>query len=261
MKTKLSDTQLVILSRACQREDRVFDHAAFHLKGGALQKVVGALVAKGLLEVDNTRGTLSVLRATDAAFEAVGIEMTSAGGRAEANPPAYTGTSELAADKTVQPDVAAAATPRRPRENTKQATLIAMLTEGATVDEIVKAIGWLPHTVRGAMAGALKRKLGLTIVSDNVEGRGRVYRIQAGGEAAMTSVLKTIRISDSTAMLLREAAIHPFTQTGERQPEGWWVIPIEEDTYARIEEHRANGETDDELVLRLLLVADPRLVN
>ena len=171
MKTKLSDTQLIILSNACQREDRIFDDASFHLKGGALQKVVGALVAKRLLEVDNTQGTLSVLRATDAAFEAVGIEAPSNDGAVKANLPTDTVASQPATDR------ATAAPARRPRENTKQATLIAMLTDGATVDEVVTAIGWLPHTVRGAMAGALKKKLGLTIVSDKVDGRGRVYRI------------------------------------------------------------------------------------
>ena len=49
--------------------------------------------------------------------------------------------------------------------------------EGATIDEIVAATGWQPHTVRGAFAGALKKRLGLTIESEKVEGRGRVYRI------------------------------------------------------------------------------------
>jgi Protein of unknown function (DUF3489) len=49
--------------------------------------------------------------------------------------------------------------------------------EGATIAEIVADTGWQPHTVRGAFAGALKKKLGLTIVSEKAEGRGRVYRI------------------------------------------------------------------------------------
>jgi hypothetical protein len=49
--------------------------------------------------------------------------------------------------------------------------------KGATVDEIVSAFGWQPHTVRGAIAGALKKRLGLTVTSEKVEGRGRVYRI------------------------------------------------------------------------------------
>ena len=47
---------------------------------------------------------------------------------------------------------------------------------GATIAEIVAATGWQPHTVRGAFAGALKKRLGLTVESEKVEGRGRVYR-------------------------------------------------------------------------------------
>jgi hypothetical protein len=68
---------------------------------------------------------------------------------------------------------------RQTRTDTKQAKLIAMLEakDGATVDEIAAAFGWQAHTVRGAIYGALKKKLGLSIVSEKVEGRGRVYRI------------------------------------------------------------------------------------
>ena len=47
----------------------------------------------------------------------------------------------------------------------------------AAIGEIVAATGWQPHTVRGAIAGALKKKLGLDVTSEKVEGRGRVYRI------------------------------------------------------------------------------------
>jgi hypothetical protein len=56
--------------------------------------------------------------------------------------------------------------------------MIAMLQRknGATIAEIVDATGW-QHTVRGAFAGALKKKLGLTIISEKVDGRGRAYRI------------------------------------------------------------------------------------
>jgi hypothetical protein len=54
-----------------------------------------------------------------------------------------------------------------------------MLTrdEGATISEIMEATGRQPHTVRGAFAGALKKRLGVTITSEKVEGRGRVYRV------------------------------------------------------------------------------------
>jgi hypothetical protein len=47
----------------------------------------------------------------------------------------------------------------------------------AWIDEIVTAFGWQAHTVRGAIAGALKKKLGLNVVSEKSEGRGRIYRI------------------------------------------------------------------------------------
>lgn len=49
---------------------------------------------------------------------------------------------------------------------------------GATIDEIVAALEWRPHTVRGALAGALKKHLGLTITSEKVDGKGRVYAIR-----------------------------------------------------------------------------------
>ena len=48
---------------------------------------------------------------------------------------------------------------------------------GATIAEIVEAIGWQSHTVRGALAGALKKKLELDVTSAKEGERGRVYRI------------------------------------------------------------------------------------
>ena len=65
--------------------------------------------------------------------------------------------------------------------NTKQDQLIAMLqrSEGATIDELSKKLEWQPHTVRGAIAGALKKRLKLKVSSEKEEGRGRVYRIAA----------------------------------------------------------------------------------
>jgi hypothetical protein len=62
--------------------------------------------------------------------------------------------------------------------SSKQDQVIALLQRptGATIDEIVAATDWQPHTVRGAISGTLKKKLGLTVTSDKEE-RGRVYRI------------------------------------------------------------------------------------
>ena len=77
---------------------------------------------------------------------------------------------------------ALAVTPRRPtgtRAGSKQAMLIGMLRreEGATIEQIAEAMEWARHTCRGAISGALKKKLGLTITSEKSEGGTRVYRI------------------------------------------------------------------------------------
>jgi predicted ArsR family transcriptional regulator len=71
-------------------------------------------------------------------------------------------------------------TAAKTRDGTKQAQIIIMLrsARGATIDEMAEATGWQGHTVRGALAGALKKRLGLNVTSEKVEDRGRVYRLQ-----------------------------------------------------------------------------------
>ena len=172
--TQLSDTQTIILSRAAQNEDRIALPLPDSLRGGAAAKVVSTMIAKGLIEeveADMRKGEPFwretgdghgvTLIATDAGLAAIGIE---------------------AEDAAVKPiDKPAPKTPT-PRAGTKQEALIAMLRAdgGATIDEIVAALEWQPHTARGAMSGALKKKLGLTITSEKVEGRGRAYKIVKG---------------------------------------------------------------------------------
>ena len=75
-----------------------------------------------------------------------------------------------------------ASKPVATRTGTKQAQIIALLErpEGATVAEMVAATCWQPHTVRGTISGALKKKLRLPITSEKVEGRGFVYRLMEG---------------------------------------------------------------------------------
>lgn len=192
--SKLSDTQLVILSAACQREDRLVLPLPENLKGGAATKVVASLVAKGFIEeVQPKRGEPIwrntgdghgvTLVATEAAFTALGIEPevssdvanTGATRREEGEP-----ATEDVPDAEIAPQAPAAKRVRKAREDSKQAQLIAMLKhpEGATIDEIVAALGWRAHTVRGAIAGALKKKLGLDVTSEKIENRGRTYRIK-----------------------------------------------------------------------------------
>jgi hypothetical protein len=180
--TQLSDTQALILSAAAQRPERIGLPLPESLRGGAAAKVVGAMIAKGLLqEVDadlrkgepmwreTGDGHGTTLVATDAGLAAIGIEPEGATDALTEGPAPETPSKLDAAPKA-----------RTLREGTKQATLIAMLRapDGATIEEIMAATGWQSHTVRGAMAGALKKKLGLEVMSEKVEGRGRVYAIR-----------------------------------------------------------------------------------
>jgi hypothetical protein len=178
----LSDTQLVVLSAACQRPDRSVYPLTTKLPGGAAAKVLGSLLKQNLIKEvqakredtvwreDKKRGRLT-LRATPAALKALGID--------EASDDSETETTADAEAKPARSGKAGKSKARGARADSKQAKLIEMLktAKGATIDEIAKAFDWQPHTVRGAIAGALKKKLGLNVTSEKVEERGRVYRI------------------------------------------------------------------------------------
>ena len=206
---KLTDTQLIVLTKAAQRSTMLALPLPAKLKGGAAHKVVKPLIENGLLEeIDaNVCAGEIVWRETGAghgvtlAITEVGLAAVGIGAegdkKSKAEPKPATSKTPIKASKAAtsakkaQPakTVVSAKKARRtgpagktaptPREGTKQATMIAMLQRknGATIAEIVEATGWQPHTIRGAFAGALKKKLGLNIVSEKVDRRGRVYRI------------------------------------------------------------------------------------
>ena len=162
---QLSDAQSIILSAACARGDGMVFPVTTSLKGGAVGNVCKSLLKRGLIEEikatdlntvwrhDEVRGPIT-LRATPLACTVLGIS--------DASEPA-------------EP----APEPVRRRSGTKQEAVIALLKSegGATIDEIVAATSWAGHTTRGFLSGALKKKLGLTITSEKVDGRGRAYKI------------------------------------------------------------------------------------
>lgn len=188
---KLTDTQRIILCAASQRDDRLALPLPKSLKGGAAQKVIKPLILRGFLEEVDANGKLGdpIWRETGDGH-AVTLVITDAGLAAidaSEAPQAATRGNDVREAVTFeakvkdQKETTARAKAGTRREGTKQAALIDLLRrrEGATIDELVAVTGWQKHTIRGAMAGALKKKLGLTIDSDKVDGRGRVYKIAA----------------------------------------------------------------------------------
>ena len=207
--TKLSDAQTIILSAAAERDDGNVLPLPGSLRGGAAAKVVGALLSRGLIAERITdsmakadpalnriwrnepdgRGVLLFI--TPAGLDAIGVEPTVDPDLPTAEEPA-TGAAAGAEEAPVEPAPkkrggrkkaastgADAAAPRKSRDGTKQAQLIDMLRrkEGATIAQIVEATGWQPHTVRGAFAGALKKRLGLEVTSEKGESGERIYRL------------------------------------------------------------------------------------
>ena len=190
---QLSDSQIVVLTAACQRPDRCVFPVTARLKGNAAGNVLKSLLNKGLIKEvrakrddtvwrhDENRGRITLV-ATKAAFAALGIDPRDDDDEDEDT--GTDGTDDAAANLEAERNRAKAprtkvSKTRRTRDGSKQAQLIAMLrrANGATIDEIVEALGWQPHTVRGAIAAALKKKLGFEVTSEKDDKRGRIYRI------------------------------------------------------------------------------------
>jgi hypothetical protein len=187
---KLTDTHLVILSTAAQRADATALPLpkSFSVNKGAATSALKGLLNRGLLierpatkddEVwrETEDGQPMALAITAAGLEAIGVnpeEVPSASAGAAARPKRPADKGKTAGKRFVS---------RRPaqttRPGTKQTLLIDMLKRkhGATIAEVVEATGWQPHSVRGAISGAVKKKLGLIVETDVIKDRGRVYRI------------------------------------------------------------------------------------
>jgi hypothetical protein len=73
--------------------------------------------------------------------------------------------------------------PQDQRKLSKTETCLELLRrrDGATIEALQEATGWQAHSVRGFLSGAIKKKLGLTLVSEKVEGGTRRYRIVQAG--------------------------------------------------------------------------------
>jgi len=198
--TKITDNQRAVLEAAARSSNLVAwpIPAKLKLNAGAATIVIKGLLKKELLverpalgedaawrEAEDGRRMTVVI--TKAGLAAVGMLPAGEGVDGSTGEPASTAPDDEqpAAPETgptdgeTAPTAAVSEQAKAPRSGSKLAAIVALLSrnEGATVDEMAATTGWQAHSVRGAMSGALVKKFGLAIVSDVVEGRGRVYRV------------------------------------------------------------------------------------
>jgi hypothetical protein len=204
--TKLSDTQLIVLSSAAKHVEGLASRPV-NLNAAAAMKVASSLIAKSLAREirakadapvwhENEEGRFA-LKITKAGREAIGVddeeeqhaapspaaqhaakpkkrELKSAGKKGAARTP--TARTKTAREKTAG-DVESSSL--QIRVGSKQATIVKLMTrpKGATLDEMIEATDWLPHTTRAALTGLRKRGFALERIKD--EAKGSIYRIKS----------------------------------------------------------------------------------
>ena len=188
---QLTPAQHAILAYAIEHTGGKIEWFPDNIKGGARTKVLEGLFNKALITRDGqdnyfvaAEGYVALGRDLPApATTHPDPDVEAAVSAAEAN---WTQEKQAVAQRLLK--VGVEGKPRT-RENSKQAAVIQMLQrpEGATINQICAATGWQAHTVRGTFAGALKKKLGLNIVSEKIDGPAgtsgagqRLYRIAEG---------------------------------------------------------------------------------
>jgi hypothetical protein len=204
--TKLSDKQLIVLSSAAKHDEGLATRPA-NLNAAAAIKVASSLIDKGFAREIRAKADAPVwhenddgrfaLKITRAGREAIGVEDEEAQGAAPVSaPPAQPQSKKSGSKPAGKKDAQkTSATPRKGqkdkpanndesspadvRAGSKQARIVELMkrAKGATLDELVEATDWLPHTTRAALTGLRKRGLSVERVKD--EGRGSVYRIKS----------------------------------------------------------------------------------
>lgn len=174
---QLTPAQHTILAHAVQHTGGKIDWFPDNINGGARKKLLDGLFNRALITPNGSDWYVAA-----EGYDALGVpRLTPTGAPVTTAAPSVADLDlegHVAACEAEWAKEKAQVTPRS-RENSKQAEVLRMLQrpEGATIDQICLATGWQAHTVRGTFAGAIKKKLGLTIVSDKPQGGERVYRI------------------------------------------------------------------------------------
>jgi hypothetical protein len=199
MSIKLTDTQLMMLSAAAQRNDRYLV-AAPNLKVTAAQKIASKLIGAGLVREIRAKAGAPVWRRDDDAGLSYALRLTAAGANAiatdESSEPGHgddegdlrenVASARSSSEEHSAPDPSSVGekgtAPRRssfPRGGTKLAQVVELLQQdrGASIAELIVVTGWLPHTTRAALTGLRKRGF-VTAIDRSDKERGSIYRVE-----------------------------------------------------------------------------------
>jgi hypothetical protein len=204
--TKLTDTQLIVLSSAAQHDEGLASRPA-NLNAAAAAKVASSLIDKGLVREIRAKADAPVwhenddgrfaLKITKAGREAIGVEDDEEQHAAQSSSTLDASKSKKSRSKlAAKKDAAKTPAPGKKaarqrtagdvdssspqiRAGSKQATIVKLMSrpKGATLNEMIEATDWLPHTTRAALTGLRKRGFALERIND--EAKGSVYRIKS----------------------------------------------------------------------------------
>jgi hypothetical protein len=193
MSAKLTENQIALMKSASLRADRCLVLPS-NLKGGAAQKVAAKLVAEGLAKEIKAKAELPIWRRDAESEQTYSLKLSAAGAKAistseesRGSPGPEAPAQERLPDSSATSPHAAEAAKASPREGSKLACVIALLrrSEGATIETLTKATGWLPHTTRAAITGVRKR--GYSVVLDRGAEGASVYRLSDPQESEVVA--------------------------------------------------------------------------
>ena len=207
---KLTAAQTAVLSAAVQRLDGALALPK-RLKGNAACALGSSLIEKGLAREMRAKPGLPAWRQDAETGKSYALLITKAGRAAAPLPKvqdaaderdagsstpakdndvrqrseteisetvsAQTAADKLSASDSTHPQSSSAPRASAPRPDSKLSGVITLLERetGATIDELIAATGWLPHTTRAAMTGLRKR--GFAVISERQHGAQMTYRI------------------------------------------------------------------------------------
>ena len=170
MSADLSPTQTQVLQHAALHTEGRLLWFPQNLKGGAKAKVLSSLSKRDLIASSGPDWFVA-----PEGYAAIGL-------------PRRAPVSLAALDAVIATATAIDQTAQKSTQSTpsKQAQVLALLQrdEGATLQQMCALTNWQAHTMRGALAGAFKKKLGLTISSSKDAGGERTYRLAPKGAPA-----------------------------------------------------------------------------